>query len=63
MRLAVQLPLYLASQTDETVVSWLAGARLAMGLPLYAPLLLLSWFVIRAVFRASPSSVANNPEA
>ncbi len=61
LRLAVQLPLYLASQSDPDYVSWLAGARLAMGLPLYAPLLLLSWLMVRAVFTPAPAA-SKQPE-
>jgi len=44
-RLVVQLPLYFADN-----VSALAIAKLIMGVPLYAPLLLLSWLMVRAVF-------------
>lgn len=65
-RLAVQLPLYLASQSDSAYVAWLAGARLAMGLPLYAPLLLLSWLMVRAVFHpvpAVPASVTDTTQS
>lgn len=42
LRLAVQLPLYLA---DE--VAWLGTAKLAMGLPLTALTLWLSWMLVR----------------
>ena len=45
-RLIVQLPLYLADN-----VSALALTKLLMGIPLYAPLLLLSWLVVRAIYR------------
>jgi hypothetical protein len=44
-RLAVELPLYFAHNIEG-----LAIAKLLMGLPLYAPLLLVTWFVVRAVF-------------
>ncbi|PWC08047.1 DUF3159 domain-containing protein [Mycetocola zhujimingii] len=48
-RLAVQLPLYAAGN-----VEWLAATKLLMGLPLYAPLLILTWLVVRALYRTSP---------
>lgn len=44
-RLAVQLPLYFAGNVEA-----LGVARLAMGLPLYAPVLILTWLVARALF-------------
>jgi uncharacterized membrane protein len=44
-RLAVQAPLYYAGNLEL-----LATFKLVMGLPLYAPLLVLSWLVVRAVF-------------
>ena len=53
-RLAVQLPLYLADN-----VAGLAVTKLIMGIPLYAPLVLLSWLVVRAIYRRdSPASSA-----
>ncbi len=42
VRLAVQVPLYLADQ-----VAWLGTAKLAMGLPLTALTLWLSWSLVR----------------
>lgn len=45
LRLGVQLPFYLSGQ-----VELLGTLKLVMGLPLYAPLLVLSWFVVRATF-------------
>jgi len=47
-RLAVQLPLYLADN-----VELLATTKLLMGLPLYAPLLVVSWLMVRSVYRNS----------
>ena len=44
-RLGVQLPLYLSGQVEV-----LGAVKLAMGLPLYAPLLVVSWLIARAVF-------------
>lgn len=46
-RLAVELPLYFAHDIEG-----LAIAKLLMGIPLYAPLLLVTWFVVRSVFGA-----------
>ena len=45
-RLAVQLPLYFAGN-----VELLGIMRLIMGVPLYAPLLVVSWLLVRAVYR------------
>ncbi|HWU47069.1 MAG TPA: DUF3159 domain-containing protein [Humibacter sp.] len=47
-RLLVQLPLYFAGD-----VAALAITKLIMGVPLYAPLLLLSWLMVRASFTRS----------
>ncbi|TFC24352.1 DUF3159 domain-containing protein [Cryobacterium sp. TMT2-18-3] len=47
LRLAVQLPLYYSGN-----VEWLGAVKLLMGIPLYAPLLVISWLVVRAVYRA-----------
>ncbi|MFS0893828.1 DUF3159 domain-containing protein [Microbacterium sp. 179-I 3D3 NHS] len=44
-RLAVQLPLYLA---DE--VTALGTLKLIMGLPLFAPLIAVTWLVVRALY-------------
>ncbi len=51
LRLAVQVPLYLAGN-----VEWLAATKLIMGIPLYAPLLILTWLVVRAVYRKLPAA-------
>lgn len=45
LRLAVELPLYLINN-----LSGLAIAKLLMGLPLYVPLLMLSWLMIRSIY-------------
>ncbi|WP_411698810.1 DUF3159 domain-containing protein [Conyzicola sp.] len=44
-RLAVQVPLYYADQTQL-----LGGAKLIMGLPLYAATLWVTWLLVRAVY-------------
>lgn len=49
LRLAVQLPLYLADAIDA-----LGVARLVMGTPLYGVLLVLSWLFVRAVYAKDP---------
>ena len=51
LRLAVQVPLYLAAN-----VEWLAATKLIMGIPLYAPLLIVTWLVVRAVYRKMPAA-------
>ena len=59
LRLAVQLPLYYAGN-----VEWLGATKLLMGLPLYAPLLVLSWLMVRSVYaatnRATPPAPAGD---
>lgn len=50
-RLLVQLPLYFSGN-----VELLGTLRLLMGIPLYAPLLVLSWLVVRAVFPKAPQT-------
>ena len=47
LRLAVQLPLYLAEAT-----SGLAATKLIMGVPLYAALLWVTWLLVRTAWRA-----------
>lgn len=47
-RLAVELPLYFAGAVDV-----LAGAKLVMGVPLYAVLLWVTWLLVRTAWRAS----------
>jgi Protein of unknown function (DUF3159) len=51
LRLAVQLPLYYAGN-----VEWLGATRLLMGIPLYAPLLVVSWLMVRAVYGKTQSA-------
>ncbi|MET0991946.1 MAG: DUF3159 domain-containing protein, partial [Lacisediminihabitans sp.] len=41
LRLAVEVPLYLAHQTE-----WLAGTKLILGVPLYAVLLWVTWLLV-----------------
>jgi hypothetical protein len=48
LRLAVQLPLYFSGN-----VEWLGATKLLMGIPLYAPLLVISWLMVRSVYRAA----------
>jgi hypothetical protein len=45
LRLVVEVPLYLANET-----SWLAGARLITGVPLYAMFLWITWLLVRTVY-------------
>jgi len=50
LRLAVQVPLYLAAS-----ISALAAAKLIMGLPLYAAWLWVTWLLYRAVYGSKAS--------
>jgi hypothetical protein len=54
-RLAVQVPLYYADQTQL-----LGGAKLVMGLPLYAATLWVTWLLVRAVY-AKGDAAASAP--
>lgn len=54
-RLAVQLPIYLqavSSGDPDAGAALLGTVKLAMGLPLFAPLVAVSWLVVRALYRA-----------
>jgi hypothetical protein len=53
-RLLVQLPLYYADQTQL-----LGGAKLIMGLPLYAAVLWVTWLLVRAAY-AKPDAAAGD---
>jgi ABC-type Mn2+/Zn2+ transport system permease subunit len=55
-RLAVQLPLYLAGD-----VTALGTLKLIMGLPLFAPLIAVTWLVVRALYPRAPSDEAVSP--
>ncbi|EYR63787.1 potassium ABC transporter [Actinotalea ferrariae CF5-4] len=59
-RLAVQLPLYLQG---EDAVGWLGTARLAMGVPLFALVLWLTWLLVgpRAAAAARPGPPPTPP--
>lgn len=50
-RLAVQLPLYLAGE-----VTALGTLKLIMGLPLFAPLIAVTWLVVRALYPRTPDA-------
>ncbi|MBN9325453.1 MAG: DUF3159 domain-containing protein, partial [Cellulomonas sp.] len=54
-RLAVQVPLYLQSD-----VAWLGTAKLAMGLPLTALVLWVSWRMVRAA-EGPPAAAPEHP--
>ena len=56
-RLAVQLPLYLAGD-----VTALGTLKLIMGLPLFAPLIAVTWLVVRALHPRAPAR-EDAPEA
>jgi hypothetical protein len=55
-RLVVQVPLYLAH--TDAATSALALTKLLMGVPLYAPLLLVTWFVVKGQFPQKPADGA-----
>jgi len=45
----VQLPLYFAGD-----VTTLGTLKLVMGLPLFAPLIAVTWLAVRALYRRTP---------
>lgn len=51
LRLAIEFPLYLAGN-----VAGLATAKLALGLPLYVPVLALTWLIVRSLYREKTSN-------
>ncbi|MBG6108023.1 DUF3159 domain-containing protein [Frigoribacterium sp. CG_9.8] len=53
LRLAVEVPLYLAQQAE-----WLAGAKLLLGIPLYAGMLWVTWLLVRAVYSGIPRPIS-----
>jgi hypothetical protein len=53
LRLIVQMPLYYAGAIEA-----LGTARLVMGIPLYAPLLVVTWLVIRSLLRSTTRDAA-----
>ncbi|TXK17497.1 DUF3159 domain-containing protein [Homoserinibacter sp. GY 40078] len=55
LRLAVQVPFYLAERPDL-----LAATKLVMGVPLYAILLWITWLLIRSAWSAKPPAEAKN---
>jgi hypothetical protein len=57
LRLAVELPLYLARET-----AWLAGTKLLLGLPLYAGMLWVTWLLVRAVYGRLSAEVSDASE-
>jgi hypothetical protein len=57
LRLVVELPLYFAHET-----SWLAGARLITGVPLYAGMLWITWLLVRAVYARAQLASAVDPD-
>jgi hypothetical protein len=56
-RLAVELPLYFAGAIDV-----LAGAKLIMGVPLYALLLWVTWLLVRTAWRAADDGESDAPD-
>ncbi len=57
-RLAVEVPLYLAAQTEI-----LASVKLIMGVPLYAGLLWVTWLLVRAAYAKTEPSASVEPPA
>lgn len=53
LRLGVQLPLYLTDQ-----VTMLGTLKLIMGLPLFAPMVAVTWLVVRALYRRAETPSA-----
>lgn len=58
LRLAVQVPLYLADLPDA-----LAATKLLMGVPLYLGLLWVTWMLVRTAWQPADEDEAANPSA
>ena len=57
LRLLVQVPLYIADK-----VEWLGVARVLMGLPLFALVIIFTWLIFRTVIKTNEnSSVSQDP--
>ncbi|WP_309105254.1 DUF3159 domain-containing protein [Microbacterium sp.] len=54
-RLAVQLPLYFAEN-----VTALGTLKIVMGLPLFAPMIAVTWLVVRALYPREPHAANSN---
>jgi hypothetical protein len=53
LRLAVQFPIYLSSldpANTESALALLGTLKIAMGLPLFAPLVAVTWLAVRALY-------------
>jgi hypothetical protein len=68
-RLAVQLPLYFAAAaagagTDANVAltGALGATKLIMGIPLFAPMVAVTWLAVRALYPKAPAASAATPE-
>ena len=68
-RLAVQLPLYFAANaagvgTDAQVAltSALGATKLIMGIPLFAPMVAVTWLAVRALYPKSGAASASSDE-
>lgn len=66
LRLGVQFPIYLRSldpAETEGAVALLGTLKLVMGLPLFAPLLAVTWLVVRALYQRAtpPAQPADHP--
>ncbi len=62
LRLAVQLPVYLTSLQPEnqaSAVALLGTLKLVMGLPLFAPMVAVTWLTVRALYRRDPVAAAD----
>jgi hypothetical protein len=51
LRLAIEFPLYLAGN-----IAGLATAKLVLGLPLYVPVLAMTWLIVRSLYREKSSN-------
>ena len=52
LRLAVEYPLYLAGD-----IAGLGTAKLVLGLPLYVPVLALTWLIVRSLYREKSANI------
>lgn len=59
LRLAVQLPIYFQG---ESALATLATVKLAMGIPLFAPMVAVTWLVVRSLYPKGAQAADGTPE-
>ena len=66
LRLAVQFPVYLTSLqpgNESSAVALLGTLKLVMGLPLFAPMVAVTWLTVRALYRRTDAVTGSDSPA